>query len=167
LRYGDHCCSTVVGFSQIMSYPGCGLYYGLLFVVFYQRGDTQGIVFLCLSMYLVCCFFFSVVHERFSYDHDVFRRFYTRYYMPLFFLHCGVLWQSLLHILLAALLHYIAPYMFAGVHRCSFRARTRCLLFAAYHCRQQFFVGLADCCHCKLVRYRTSYFRFIFWRRSL
>ena len=57
-------------------------------------GDTQGSVFLCLSMYLACCFFFSVVHERFSYDHDVFRRCYTRYYMPLFFLHCGVLWQS-------------------------------------------------------------------------
>src|SRR5258708_24359494 len=55
----------------------------------YRRRETQGPGFRGVSLYVLCCLFFSVIHGRFSCDRVVFRRCYTSYYMSVSSLHDG------------------------------------------------------------------------------
>ncbi len=62
---------------------------GAIITLWCRRGETQGAGFQCVSLYVLCCFFCSVVRGSFSCDRFVFRRCYTRYYMPISSLHGG------------------------------------------------------------------------------
>src|SRR5258708_16341064 len=47
------------------------------------KGETQETGFQGVSLYVLCCFFCSIVRGRFFCDRSVFRRCYMRYYISL------------------------------------------------------------------------------------